>query len=206
MDIYRRLEVARWVAFGAMLLDHLGQLEGWGAWSSMVGRVAMPTFAICWAFSYARDRDGDRLYRAAARLALFGLAAQVVTPIPSHHYMLNALFMFALSSIIWACILDRLWLAAAVLFLLGSCATEYWWVGQIFVLSCLAFWRCRSWSGLALVVASMSALCWLNDSLFPVLSLVVCVASMWVPVLPRSRLTLIHLYPVHLAAIGAFFG
>jgi hypothetical protein len=27
MDIYRRLEVARWVAFGAMLLDHVGQLE-----------------------------------------------------------------------------------------------------------------------------------------------------------------------------------
>lgn len=198
LDIVKRLEVARWIAFICMAVDHAGQVFYWGSWSALVGRVAMPLFAICWAAAYAKDDDGSRLYRASLNLAIWGVLAQAVSPLSAHQYSMNALLMFALAGMVWACLLDRLWFAAAVLFLVGSAAVEYWWIGQAFILSALLWWRYSSWRFSALFVFALFVLCWMNGSPFPLISLLAVLLSLYLPIVPRSSINLRHLYPFHL--------
>jgi hypothetical protein len=76
------LEAAKWVALGAMTLDHVNTylLHGRHAWMYQVGRIAMPLFGIALAAHLASpnalEKNGPAA-RMTKRLAIFALLAQI---------------------------------------------------------------------------------------------------------------------------------
>lgn len=198
VKVGNRLEWAKWVALVCMVVDHAGSIYAWGSVPHLIGRVAAPVFVIAWAAQYGSDFEGSRLYRAAGRLLCWGVLAQIITPLESHQFQLNALVMFSVSALLWACLLDRLWFAAAVVFLVGGVGVEYGWIGQILAVSALLWWRHRSAISAAGLLLALLALCWLNGSVFAAVAPLVCALSSRLPALARSRVTFLRLYPAHL--------
>lgn len=198
MNVGNRLELAKWIALACMVLDHAGSIYAWGSVPHLIGRVAAPVFVIAWAAQYGSDIDGSRLYRAAGRLLCWGVLAQIITPLEGHQLQGNALLMFSVSALLWACVLDRLWLAAAVVFLVGGVGVEYGWIGQILAVSALLWWRHRSATSAAGLFLALLALCWLNGSVFAAVAPLVCALSWRLPAVARSRVTFLRLYPAHL--------
>jgi hypothetical protein len=71
------LEALKWIAFGSMLIDHVGRYAfglGLESWAFAAGRLAFPLFAFVLASNLAREGSrGVRAWRTSRRLAVWAL-------------------------------------------------------------------------------------------------------------------------------------
>lgn len=89
-----RLELVKWVAFAAMIADHVDLwLYGRGFGMQALGAFAFPAFAFCFGLGLARSRDPMMV---GARLVLPALFAQVAWFMGGFEHPLNVLGVFAL--------------------------------------------------------------------------------------------------------------
>jgi hypothetical protein len=72
-----QLEALKWIAFGSMLIDHVGRYAfglGLESWAFAAGRLAFPLFAFVLASNLAREGSrGARAWRTSRRLAVWAL-------------------------------------------------------------------------------------------------------------------------------------
>lgn len=90
-----RLELVKWLAFGAMVVDHI-DLAVFGRsvpWMHLVGGFAFPAFALCLGFGLACTRDP---LAVGSRLVLPAVLAQVAWFFVEPDHPPNVLAMFAL--------------------------------------------------------------------------------------------------------------
>jgi hypothetical protein len=105
-----RLEVVKWIAFAAMVVDHVGValLDRSVAWLHLVGGFAFPVFCFCYGLGLARTSDP---LQVASRLIVPGALAQAAWFWIEPSHPVNVLGMFGLCAVA-----VRLpWFAAVVL-------------------------------------------------------------------------------------------
>lgn len=202
------LELAKWVALAAMVVDHVNAVffaRELGLVATAVGRIALPLFAVVFAYNIARP--GADLRRSAEKLGVFGAVA-----LPAHAFLfaqaggwwpLNILFAFALA--VWVIRLadQERWAWAGVVFFLGGLLVEGGWPGIGLVVA--AYYRFRSPTPVSLfgLVIALVGLCWLNGNAWALLAIPVLHGlnrSGWS--VPRNRWAFWVLYPAHLVAIA----
>ena len=94
-EYFDALEWIKWLAFGAMLCDHVDLVlfDRQLTWLHSIGRFAFPAFAIAFGIGLARSRDpGEVGWRLFPPAVVAGFAWVVLTMPP----YLNVLFVFAL--------------------------------------------------------------------------------------------------------------
>lgn len=194
-------EVAKWIAFVAMLADHVGKLWELGHWTESLGRVAYPVFLFCLCVAYS-GAGWNRLIKAAGRLALLGGIAQVISPMGVHSITLNVLFTFAVGLLVWACLVERLYFPAGVFFVVAGACVEYWWVGLALQIALLVWMsRCSLLSFVPVALMGL-ALCYLNADWMTIGAVPVVLLASKLPCLVRSPVSFGKLYPAHLAALA----
>lgn len=106
------LELAKWLAFGAMLLDHV-DLALFGRsqpWMHAIGRFALPCFAVAFGLGLARASDPLRVGARLVMPALLAQAAWAFLPSAMDPRPVNVLAGFA--CLAWVEGMRRLWPAA----------------------------------------------------------------------------------------------
>lgn len=201
------LELVKWVAFVAMVVDHVDLVlfNRSVPWMFEVGRFAAPAFAICFGIGLAFTRDA---FAVADRLMWPAVLAQCVwIVVAPRDYPLsygNVLVVFTCCALVLAACRKHLWagLAAGTFVLVVSPQLEG---GPGLVLLVAAGYltsRANSWLPYLGGFAP-----WLAGALSPglVLAALAPVLARLVPfTVPRIRGFLAWGYPVHLAVIGLF--
>jgi hypothetical protein len=195
-----RLELVKWVAFAAMIFDHVDLwLFGRALGFHVIGQFAFPAFALCFGLGLARadDRIG-----VALRLLVPASIAQAMWVIGGFDHPANVLFVFALcalASLSWP---QRFgaplaWTAAV---LLAGALGEGGAFGVI--MACAGFYAARSRDWRPVLGAGVL---WL--ALAPSWgALAAFAAVVLLPprvVIPRVRGLLAWGYPLHLALLAA---
>lgn len=199
------LELVKWLAFAAMVVDHVDLVlfNRSVPWMFEVGRFAAPAFAICFGIGLAFTRDA---FAVADRLMVPAIVAQcvwlLVAPVG---YLLaygNVLVVFTCCALVLAAARKHLWAgAAAGAFLLVVSPGLEGGPGLIVLVAAGYLTSCaNSWLPYLGGFAP-----WLAGALSPGL-----VAAALAPVLarlvpftvPRLRGALAWGYPLHLAVIG----
>lgn len=114
---YGALELVKWLAVVAMLVDHVDLilLDRSVPWMHEVGRFAMPAFATAFGLGIGRSRDPLRI---AVRLVPWALAAQigwfaatfVMADRGASLPALNVLGVFSIAALVVGCVKAREWL------------------------------------------------------------------------------------------------
>ena len=221
------IEWIKWLAFGAMIFDHVNWLwfarggdprltAGVHPWMNDVGRLALPLFAFAFGHNLVRVLESDartvRLRRMGRRLAVAGLAAQIpYWLLRGYFWPLNVVFLFGACAglvVLWNLPIERhrLLVRSGVLVvgLVVGAGVEYWWLGMGVVLAAVAVARARSWGSLLIFVAALVPICLLNGNLYAVLAVVAIVAVRNAGKAPPRIPGLLYvLYPAHLWAMLA---
>jgi hypothetical protein len=200
------LQLMKLVAVVLMTLDHINT-HIWGGSSPLafnLGRLAMPIFAVVFAFNLARPGALDRhaFERLALRLIAFGMVACVPYMALNGSWPLNVLFTFLMALSVCLLLEREHYRFAVFCFLIGGLLVEYLWFGIALVVA--AWWYFKQptalrlaslvlvWAGLVIVNGSHSALL-----AIPLVGLL----SRARVNLPRSRWVFYLYYPAHLALI-----
>lgn len=203
------LEALKWLAAALMALDHVNRslLGGAHAFLYELGRLAMPVFGFVLMHHLARPGAcaAGVHRRVMGRLLAVGLLSTPVYAALASAWPLNVLFMLLLSTLVVWLVERRRRGLAALAFVAGGAAVEFWWFG---VLACLGAWHCcrRPTAGrLALWLVALSLLWLVNRNLaaLAALPLVWCAARIELPVV-RYRWFFYAFYPAHLALIWAW--
>ena len=203
------LEALKWLAAALMALDHVNRslLGGAHAFLYELGRLAMPVFGFVLMHHLARPGAcaAGVHRRVMGRLLAVGLLSTPVYAALASAWPLNVLFMLLLSTLVVWLVERRRRGLAALAFVAGGAAVEFWWFG---VLACLGAWHCcrRPTAGrLALWLVALSLLWLVNRNLaaLAALPLVWCAARIELPVV-RYRWFFYVFYPAHLALIWAW--
>jgi hypothetical protein len=177
------LEALKWLAAALMTLDHVNRslLGGAHAFLYELGRLAMPVFGFVLMHHLARPGAcaAGVHRRVMGRLLAVGLLSTPVYAALASAWPLNVLFMLLLSTLVVWLVERRRRGLAALAFVAGGAAVEFWWFG---VLACLGAWHCcrRPTAGrLALWVVALSLLWLVNRNLaaLAALPLVWCAAQ-----------------------------
>lgn len=204
------VEAVKWLALVLMTGDHIN----WFLLDSSLpllyelGRLAFPLFALVVAYNLARP--GADYWRAARRLALFGVIALV-----PHWYLtnvdglafLNVFFTFALAAAIMGLINAGRYELAAVVFTVGGLAVEYVWLGVALTLCAWWYFRSGSRYAMAAAVGALASLVMVNGNHWALFSvLVVFLASASTSRIPRHRWAFYAYYPAHLVVLALLAG
>jgi len=153
-----RLELVKWCAFSAMLLDHVDLwLFGRQLGLNVVGAFAFPAFGICFGLGLARA--GDPL-RVAQRLVAPAVVAQVAWMVQYPEHPANVLLVFglcALAALDWQPRWVR-WSSWGVVIVVAALVGEGGAFGPLFVLAGFAAGRQRWWPPLVAVAGLWMAL------------------------------------------------
>lgn len=201
------LQLLKLVAVGLMTLDHVNT-HLWGGGSQVafyLGRVAMPIFAVVFAFNLARSGALDRLVfeRLALRLIGFGALACVPYMALNGTWPLNILFTFLIA--LSVCLLvDRGRLRMATFcFLTGGVLVEYLWFGVALVVAAWWYFKQPSPLRMTVLILAWASLVAVNGNHWALLAIpVVSILSRSSLDLPRNRWAFYLYYPAHLAFIG----
>lgn len=216
------LEALKWLAVGAMVIDHVNKYLLHGSVPAMfsIGRLALPIFAFVLGHHLARA-DADA---GAMRLRLMGrlAAAAAVATLPYvalgglgwGWWPANILTTFLLATAVmhgWSIAHPLARVGTVVLFAAGGALVEFWWPGVACVLASAGFVRRPGPASLALLAAVLACLpmpAWflagggvsLDMSALAGLPLVALV-RMANPRVPRLRWVFYAIYPAHLAIL-----
>ena len=208
------LELLKWVALALMTVDHVNKylLDAGQPWMFDLGRLVMPIFTAVLAYNLARPQARERgLYqRTLGRLLYFGT---ITTPIflaigatyRDTLWPLNILFLLAsIVGCIWLIEIGgvRGWAGAAVVFLVGGMAAEYFWPGALFGIAVWFYARRPSWTAAVFALLGCGGLYFVNGVWWSLAALPVLLLMPRVRLrLPRLRLAFYIYYPLHLAVI-----
>lgn len=210
------IEVIKWLALLAMFVDHINVVffaREAGIVADVVGRLALPMFAIVLGYNMARPGADhrallDRLLVAGAVAFPFHatLFAQWGGWLP-----LNILLTFAVAvQCIW--LVEQgtrvsLW-AAFGLFVVGSFFVEYWWAGVALLYACYARFRFPDQPVFVWAFGgAMLALCVVNQNLWAFLAVpIVHAVNYFGWGVPRHRWAFWIAYPAHLALLVLLVG
>lgn len=207
------VEALKWLALLLMTVDHVNKFlfNGTNDAAFAAGRIALPLFFFSLAYNLARHRALERgaYRRTITRLAVFGVLAMpafvVLGGLQTAWRPLNIMFaLLALTATIY--LVDRRtvgsYAAAAVVFLAGGAAVEYWWPVLAFGLA--VWWYCKQPSAMPLVLAltALACLWFINSNLWVFAAVPVIVAASLVDLrMPRLRWVFYAYYPLHLFAL-----
>jgi len=190
-----RFELVKWLAFAAMVVDHVDLLlfERSLGWAYGVGRLAFPVFALVFGIGLAYSRD---LERVARRLALPAAISQIAWVLGQPGYPFNVLVMFAL------CAIALRWSWAAPFVLLASVFGE---AGPLLPLLVLAGYLAGRTASLWPVLIGGLVWCLAAPSLGAGLAVLLVLASAHYgpATLPRLPGLLAWGYAAHLAVLVA---
>ena len=202
------IEALKWLALGCMVVDHVNLIafdRTLGTWADVVGRLAMPIFALVFGYNLARP-GVDRL-RVAGRLAIVGALVTPLYALAIGVWPLNVLLTFALAAVTIDALEARQHGAVAGM-LVAAVLVDYQLAGVGLVLC--GFYAVRSGvtpAWLASVALVMLALCVLNGNAWALLALpLLWSASRLDFAVPRSRWAFLAAYPAHLAVIALLAG
>lgn len=174
---HNRLEVVQWVAFIAMIVDHIGYIfSPDDLWLRMIGRVAFPMFSLVFAWRLAHILDKNphhSLMPMICKLFVSGVMAQLAWINLQLASTYNVMFLF-LSCVITILLIDEdkpifelpthIRLLSACVFLLSvGMHLDYGYFGIFLVLGSYAFFKWGSIEGLILAMGSYFIL---NQSAF----------------------------------------
>lgn len=215
-----QLEALKWVAMGAMFLDHFGRLLlGWGVetWVFAASRIAFPLFAVVLALNLARGGDRPRrAARTAARLALW-CAVSVLPSIwaRGEPLLVNVLGTLSLgAALCWAASAQApagQRVAVALGAVVAAQVVEFNLPG-VLLIPAVYLWATEGRVEAAAVAAVLLLLTgWLNGIFggWPaLLGTLATVPVAWAVhqlplVVPRVQVAFYLVYPLHLALIGA---
>lgn len=212
------LEWLKWIAVGAMFVDHINWFVIAGgfdpqstahAWMNDVGRLAFPLFAFVFGINLQRvlesPNQAERFRRMAWRLGVAAAAAQVpYWVLRGYFFPLNVLCTFALSMavvLLWRRGSWPLRAAAVVSLVIGGFVVEYWWIGAALVFGAVAYARHRTVASLSLFTAMLLPLSLLNGNPYAFASIVAIAATVMMQptrLLPRVPGLLYVVYAGHL--------
>jgi len=207
------IEALKWLALLLMTVDHVNKFlfNGTNDAAFAAGRIALPLFVFSLAYNLARPGILERgVYpRTMRRLAVFGVltmpAFAALGGVLAVWHPLNIMFtLLALTSTIY--LVDRRtvgsYVAAAVVFLAGGAAVEYWWPALAFGLA--VWWYCKQPSAMTLAVGltALLALWFINSNLWSLAAVPIIVAASLIKLrMPRLRWVFYAYYPLHLFAL-----
>lgn len=202
------LEALKWLAFAAMLVDHVNQVmfdRELGTWATIIGRQAFPIFALV--FGYNLARPGVDALAIAARLLLWGGLATVFYWPHFGIWPLNVLLTLAAAAIF----VDlsehhprtRWWF-----FLAAGCLVDYLHPGVGLVLCAWAYARRPGAVPVIAAGACFGGMALLNPAgVWSLLALPVLVLASRLDVaVPRARWAFLGLYVGHLALLEPLTG
>lgn len=216
------LELLKWFALICMTVDHVNKYLLGGREESMflVGRLALPIFAVVLGFNLARS-EGEALGDACRRTMLRLVAAGSLASVPFvglgglgwGWWPLNIMFTFLVATAAIFLAGSKGWAGAAVaVALVGGALVEFWWPGVALCIAAWAYARRPSTGRLvaiAFACGSLTLLGWalahqplLNSWGFALAALpLIFGASKLNLRVPRLRLFFYLYYPAHLAVI-----
>jgi hypothetical protein len=191
-----RLELLKWLAFLAMIVDHVGIAAFHRSVPELhvIGQFAFPVFCLAFGLGLAQSSNPDRV---AARLVLPALVAQLAWVVIEPPHGLNVLGMFALCAVA----LDRLWLVPLVLAVSLVVGEGGPFLPVLVLAGVLA-------SRLAMAAPIVGAgLAWATLIGSPVAAISALAVAFWPAgaLVPRVPGLLAWGYALHLAALAAFF-
>lgn len=202
------IELLKWFALAAMLVDHVDAFFYGRSLGTDVGRLVFPIFGFVLAYNLARPSSSAAVrVRLVNRLLLFAVLAM-----PAHVYLLggaqlNIMATFAVFvGIVHLLRSDSAWAeyGAMLLFSVGGAAVEYNWPGLAFCFAVWNLYRNPTPPALAFVVAACASLVVVNGSHWALLALpLLWLAQSFNPSLSRDRWTFYVFYPAHLVVIAA---
>ena len=207
------LEALKWIALALMTGDHINKylFNGTLDFFFEAGRVAMPLFIFVLAYNLARPDALERgvYFRTIKRLALFGVLASLpfiaLGGVRAGWWPLNIMFtLLAITAVLYLVELrtKSSYVGAALLFLVVGSSVEFWWPALAFGLA--VWWYCKrpNWMPVALAVAALATLWFVNSNGWALAAVVVILAASVVDLrVPRMRWAFYAYYPIHLAAL-----
>lgn len=196
-----RLEVVKWAAFVAMIVDHVDlALFGRALGGQVVGAFAFPAFALCFGLGLARTGEPGGV---VARLVVPAVLAQVAWVFIEPGHRANVLIVFAAAAVcvMWHRVSP--WMSAAGFAVCAAIAVgqvEGGPLGVLIVAAGFAAGRLGVWWPVVLVGALW---CVGAPSVGAVLGFLV--PMLWpasIPRLPRLRGALMWAYPGHLVILA----
>lgn len=196
-----RLEVVKWVAFAAMIVDHVDLvLFGRALGGQVIGAFAFPAFALCFGLGLARTSDPVGVF---SRLLLPAALAQAAWWVIDPGHRVNVLIVFAATSVcvVWHRVSS--WTSAAGFAICAAIAVgqvEGGPLGVLIVAAGFAAGRLGAWWPVLLVGALW---CVGAPSAGAVLGFTVPMLwpSSWSR-MPRWRGALMWAYPAHLGILA----
>ena len=200
------LQLLKLLGVALMTLDHINS-HLWAGSSPLafnLGRLAMPIFALVFAFNLARPGALERaaFQRLAMRLSGYGLLATIPYALLNGAWPVNILLTLLMAAVLCLLLQRGQWHFAALSFAVGGLFVEYLWFGMALVVA--AWWYFKQptalrmtllmlvWAGLVVVNGNHWAL-----AAIPLVSLL----SRTDLKLPRLRRAFYVYYPAHLALI-----
>lgn len=215
-------EALKWLALLLMVGDHVNKYLCNGTLPVLfeAGRICAPLFALVFAWNLARPGVAARAHVVALRLVVVGMVASVpfiaLGKLMAGWYPLNILF--ALACIAGLVALDHLadelaqqgrrkardglFLASAVVFIVGGGLVEFWWPLVGLGLAAYSYFsRPSIWSA-GIAALCLAGLCFINQNLWAVLSVVlVATVGRWSLRVPRAKWFFYAFYPLHLVGL-----
>lgn len=200
------LQLMKLVAVVLMTLDHINT-HIWGGSSPFafnLGRLAMPIFAVVFAFNLARPGALERhaFERLALRLIGFGMVACVPYMALNGSWPLNILFTFLMALSVCLLLERGHYRFAVFFFLIGGLLVEYLWFGIALVVAAWWYFKQPMALRLAPLMLAWAGLVIVNGTHAAVFAIpLVWLLSLARVNLPRSRWAFYVYYPAHLALI-----
>lgn len=206
------MEAIKWLALISMTLDHANRFLFQGEVYSFycIGRIAMPLFAMIFAYNLSRpDAFSRGLYpEVIKRLLIFGLLATPAYMAMRHLpqcWPLNILFSLAIATTILYLYQKggiESYLLALILLFFGGSFVEYNWAGLFLCLFAWWYFKTNTFVALLAFLASYWFLDNLNGNAWALLSLPLIIAASLVDLrIKRIRHFFYFYYPIHLSLL-----
>lgn len=207
------IELVKWIALVAMLVDHAGALlfdQGTSSITYRIGRLAFPLFAFVLACKLSVKAAGDAasILRTAKRLLVWALISFVPFYLAMERlWTPNIFFTLALGAL--AC-----WVAGSSLgglrkgiaylgIAVASFGCDYYAPGVFLILSVYTLYRRPSLQAAVAALLCCMAIVYLTSSLWTLLAIPMAATTHVVGVnVPRLKWFFYAIYPLHLLAIA----
>ena len=208
-----KVEAIKWLGLVLMTGDHVNKYLFNGTLPVLfqVGRIAMPLFVFILAFNLARPGalEYGVYHRSIFRLVVFSAIASLpfiaLGGVFFGWWPLNILCMLLVLTIILYLIelgTVSSYAAAVGVFLIGGSFVEFFWPALAFGLAVWWYSKCPSWLALAVAVAALASLYFINRNMWALAILPVIILATFVDLrIPRLRWVFYVYYPLHLVAL-----